>query len=175
IYARQATGRYRWRCRYRFHPQCCPWRRRWQRLWLSRWRSSILISRNHDNTRDGRRKRRDGSRPRIEPLSAFAVWGKAPGDGIADEKHAGAYAEISAMQGKRSVFHRVAHGGEGHQVFEAVADHGPFEFPDPALPVFGGRADAFGHRRDLRHPFADEIALGQRSGIVGIGSHATTA
>src|SRR5690606_33062856 len=93
------------------------------------------------------------------------------GCGVAQEQQAGGHAEIRAVQLHCTALDAAADRREGHQVLQAVFDHGPFQL----LHVGGAVARArqrLGHRGDLRHPFADEVDRGQRLGVVEHGAHA---
>src|SRR3546814_1464692 len=76
------------------------------------------------------------------------------------------------MQGQLSCVNRFTNCREGHQVLQAVIDDGPFKLPDPAWPIVGARAYAFGYRFDLRHPLADEVAFCQWGRVAGVSRYA---
>src|SRR5690606_6410471 len=52
-------------------------------------------------------------------------------------------------------------------IFQTIFDDRPLQFLYPAFAICAGGADPLGHGSDLRHPFTDEIALGQGCGIIG--------
>src|SRR5690554_3184997 len=105
----------------------------------------------------------------------FAVRRKLAGGRVSYEEHARANAEIRAMQLQRAFFDRFDNGREGHQIFEAVFDHRPFQPLYPALPITVRRSQPLGDGGNLRHPLADKVSFAKGSGLVGEGRYAAAA
>ena len=92
---------------------------------------------------------------------------EVPGLGITHQQHTVGHAEMRAVQLEGAGLDPFLDEREGHQVLEALADHRVLE----AGEVFG-RARIAGLRLgglDEGDPLADEVALRERLGLVGVG------